>query len=292
MSETQFEPEVLALLDEIARSPEGRLLHVPRQRLRSYYGDPSETLTPHGSYLSKAERHLVSAYREQAARVLLEACHARLQRDQQVVKTRDYVEGDLQGKARVLSRSMPVDPDLKKTLTSLGDRSELSATELVVASVRLAPSEAASNALAVCYQQEGWLRTSLRVLAPFFDCAASDAQRADALSNMGRAHFRPGEYHRAFEFSRQACLLDESRSRLAVWCLTDALQSGDEQAALAASRTLEERLQDGCVALALQVLVEGKKRGAWTPTAAGRNVSARIRVTLPPASGAVCEVFT
>jgi hypothetical protein len=291
MSETQFEPEVLALLDEIARSPEGRLLHVPRERLRSYYGDPSETLTPHGSFLSRAERHLVSAYREQAAQVLLEACHARLQRDQQVVKTRDYIEGDLQGKARVLSRSMPVDPDLKRTLASFGDRSDLSATELVVASVRLAPREAASNALAVCYQQEGWLRTSLRVLAPFFDCAASSAQRADAFLNMARAHSLAGRHDQALGFSGQACLFDVERGRLAVWYLTDALQSGDEQAARAASQSLEDRVQDGSVSMALQLLVAGKERGVWAPTPESKKLSAKIRASLPQASGAICEVF-
>lgn len=287
---TRFEPEVLALLDEIARSPEGRLLRVPRERLRSYFGDPKEILTPHGSFQSRAERHLITRYREQAARVLLEACHARLQQDQQVVTTAHHDEEALRERARVLSAQLST--DFAGTQDPLLHLSGLSATELAVASARLDPRDAALNALAVCYQSEGWLQSSLRVLATFFDLAVSSEQRADAFSNMARAHSLQGQFSRAVDFRMQACTFDHRRSRLAAWGMVDAIQAGSEERALACSRLLEERASDGGVPGVLQFLDAGRSRARWQPTREARDLCLRLRNALPTVSGALCDAFT
>ena len=290
MTQSQFEPEVLALLDEIARSPEGRLLHVPRERLKAYYGDPRETITPHGSFLSKAERHLITAYREQAARVLLEACILKLKRAPQIYTTIEGDERVLQARAEALSRRLSDEPDLGNTMSTFAGGGELSFTELAAVSLRLAPCDLAFSALANCYMQERWFRSSLRVLHRFHAGGVSSERRAQGFSNMAQVYSLQGDYRQAFEFGSRAIRLAEGRSRFATWCMTDAIQGGDEPSVLWSAKHLDQSLDEECL-LILPMIRQDKERGSWAPTIPSRQLSLRIRSTLSPLAGAVCELF-
>jgi hypothetical protein len=291
MSETQFEPEVLALLDEIARSPEGRLLHVPRERLRSYYGDPSETLTPHGSFLSRAERHLVSAYREQAAQVLLEACILGLKRDPQFFTTLKRDIGELRDKARCLDAVRIGEGNPARTLVALASGEDLSLTELAIASVRLDPCDRAHNILAVCYQQEGWFNSSLKALERFRRGAASQLQRAQAFANMAHVFARLLDFPEAVRLGLKACALEETRSRFPAWSLTSAVQGGDEPSALESMRLLEERTDASDFTPIVDGLRTGRANGAWAPTSASVDLLPRIRHKCSSRAGAILDVL-
>ncbi|HEX6883245.1 MAG TPA: hypothetical protein VF530_07670 [Planctomycetota bacterium] len=291
MSGTAFDPDVLALLDEIARSPEGRLLRIPRERLPTYFGDERELLTPHGSFLSKAERHLITAYREQAASVLLDACIMKLREDPMLFATRVVNEPEMQRKAELLSSRLAGEPEVTRTLEFLSRSSGLSSTQLAAASLRIGPSDLGINALAVSYQDEGLLGSSSRLLARFFQRGASNPQRAQGIANMGRLHVLRGEFLPAWDFACKAYELDSS-SRFAAWSLTAALQGGLEPQAVRSAQLLDE-----CEAATdfdeLRLgIVAGRRSGAWLPTPASRRLIPRIRDTVASRSGAICDAFS
>lgn len=291
MSGRHFEPEVLALLEEIARSPEGSLIRIPRERL-AYHGDPREMLTPHGSFLSRAERHLVTAYREEAAQVLLEACILQLSREAQIYSTLKADERELRTRARPLSGRLASERDLPKSLWFLGNGDHVSYTDLATASVRLVPTDLGFSALANCYQKERLFRSSLRVLARFHDAGVSNFRRAQGFANMAKAYSLQGNYMRAFELGLQALRLDEGHSRFAIWCMTDALQAGNEGALLESAKLLDNAPDLHDYSESLTLLRKDRDRSAWTPTLASRKLSARLRSTLSPRTGAICELFS
>lgn len=290
-SPTRFEPEVLALLDEIARSPEGRLLHVPRERLRTYFGDPKETLTPHGSFLSKAERHLITAYREQAARVLLEACIGRLREDPLVIASRDVNAAELRRTAARLPRRFPEESEASRSLDALAEGTALSSTELAVAAVRMSPSDLAFNALAVSYQKEQWLGSSLEVLSRFLRGGVSSQQRAQGLGNIGSVHAQRARFDLAFDFAWKAFLMDGS-SRFAAWALADALQGGLEKEARLSAEQLDQCEDAWDFDGLLDGIRAAKRNGAWSPTTTSTRLIPRIREGMGSRSGAICDAFS
>lgn len=292
MSSPSFEPEVLALLDEIARSSEGRLLRIPRHRFPAYAGDPAETVTPHGSFLSRAERHLIRGYREEAAQVLLHACILQLGKRARIYSTREGSESAMRARAKPLAARLASEADVPRTLSSLAEGHHATFTELAIASVRLAPCDLGFSTLANCYQQEEWFRSSLRVLARFLDGGATSERRAQGFANMAQTYSLQGDHARAYECGLQAARFDGEHCRFAIWCMTDALQGGNEAAVLASAQLLDRGPEQEEYDRVLRLLRRDRERGAWTPTAASQTLSAELRPKLSPRSGAICESFS
>jgi hypothetical protein len=292
MSEQRFEPEVLALLDEIARSPDATLLRIPRERLLRYVGRPEEMISPHGSWLTKAEKHLVTAYREQAARVLLEVCILRLKEDPLIFSTTQPDPATLATRARKVARRLPKQSVSLGTLNDLAGGRIVPTSILAVASLRLAPSDLATNALGLAHQQEGHVMASMRVLKKSLASTSSFHQRAQAWENLGRAYSLKGLFRNAFECDYRAILTDDRKLRFVVWCLADAIQGGDEPSALESAKRIHLR-QDSRDAITIaRDLLAGRANGSWSPTPAGRRLASRIRKQLPEESGAICDAFS
>jgi hypothetical protein len=286
MTERALAPEVVALLEKIAADPESSLLHVPRERLLRYVGHPEETVSPHGSYLSKAEKHLVAAYREQAAWLLLEACVLRLKEDPLVFSTLAPAPENLR---RVAGRVWDTLGGEEPALGGVAAGTEVSCLALASASLRLAPSTLALNCLALAHQQEGQARTSLRTLHRLLDDTCPSHQRAQALENMARAHVMLQEFQEAFACDYRASLIDERKVRFIVCCLTDALQGGEERKALESAARLGRRGED--LSHFVRGLRLGRENGTWAPTPASLQLLSRIRRHMPERSGVICDVF-
>jgi hypothetical protein len=291
VSEQRFDPEVTALLREIAKDPRSSLLRIPERPLRPWVGYPEETISPHGSHLTKVEKHLAWAYREEASWILLEACILRLKEDPQIYST---IQPDPErlpiAAGRVVSR-VEGGEGPRAALRALAREDEVSTSALAAASLRLAPSEVGLNGLALAHQQEGHVQASLRVLSRFFDGASSSRQRAHAWENRARAHVMRGEFGEAYESEYQASCADASEVRFLVWCLTCALQGGNENKVRETIRRLNAHPGRGLTHIA-QRLLEAKIRGLWAPTRASLQLVPHVRGILSEGNRAICELFT
>jgi hypothetical protein len=291
MSEQQFEPAVLALLQEIAKDPRASLLRIPKAPLLRYMGRPEETISPHGSHLTKAEKHLVTAYREQAARVLVEACILRLKEDPQIFSTIQPDGADLRARAHALSSRVRAEERPLDALRALAHGTETPVSGMAVAALLLAPSELALNVLALAHQAEGNVQASIRVLGKAFDGASSFHQRAQAYENMARACDMQQRFGEALEFNYRASVTDVRKVRFLVWCLTSAIQAGDEARAIESIGRLEEHPQDADLPDIVRRLRLGRKRDSWSPTRGSLRVVANIRRHLTEKSGDICGAF-
>jgi hypothetical protein len=292
MSEPSFDPAVLALLQEIAKDPRASLLRIPKEPLLKYVGRPEEFVSPHGSYLTKAEKHLVTAYREQGARVLLEACILRLKEDPLIYATRSPVETELRARSRRLAPHVPGEDQPLEALRALAQGKDSPMSALAAGSLRLAPSELAYNVLALAHQQEGHVRASMRVLRRLIDGVSSFEQRAQAWENLARAHVMCKQFKEGFDCNRRASLIDERKIRFEVMCLTNAIQGGAESAAFDSAARLDAHANGKMLKEVVQSLRLGRARGAWIPTGAALLLIPRIHGHVSERSREVCATFS
>ena len=274
MSEPAFDPEVVALLQEVARDSGSSLLRLPKGPLSRWVARPEEVVSPRGSHLSKVERHLVEAYREEAAWVLLRACIAELKHLALVFSRAKTEQEELRKKAG----SMNENPHgLSAELDMIAKGQELSAGQLAVASMRLSPTDLGRNVLSICLQRNGQNASSIHLLNRLLASTHSLAQKAQAHENLAQAWVADGDYARALECNVLASRLDETKARFVAWCLTNALQDGNERSARRSALELEDHpcaCELEAVAMALK---SGRAVGFWKPTAKSRPLAMRLR---------------
>jgi hypothetical protein len=287
MSASRFDPSVVALLAEIARDPEARMLRIPEKPLRSWTGQ-GDVLTPHGSFLTRAERHLVQSYREEAARILVEACVLRLREEPLFFSD---IPTDSKAIATGAKRISERVEDQQEVLRQVGNGDAVSPTVLAAASLRLAPSETAFNALAFGHAQEGHLRPALRVLDRFLDGRSSAFERATAFENRGKVLVLKQDFSGALRSDQAAVAIDEHRVRFAVCCLTDSVQLGSASEIQHWSKVVDEHPDQASVATFAQHLKKTREAGEWSPTKGSRGAIRLARPQLKEGSGAICDAF-
>lgn len=292
MSGHGFDPEVVELLDGIARDPRASLLRMPRERLLRWVGRPDETISPHGSYLTKAERHLVTAYREQAAWVLLQACVLKLKEDPLVFSTLNPEPESVRVSARRVAGRLEGDEDPCRVLAAVADAADVVCSALAAASLRLAPTELGRNCLALAHQREGHLRSSMRVLTAFVAGPCSTTQLAQAWENLGRAHALEGDFAIAYECDCKASNADAQKVRFLVCCFTSAIQGGNQPRAMEAVGRIMAHPAVGDLPVTVQALREGRARGEWSPTPASASVMAGLRGHVPDKLQGICDAFS
>lgn len=239
MSEFSFAPEVVALLDDIALRSDSSLLRLPKERLLRWVGQPEEMLSPHGVHLSKAERHLISAYREEAAYLLHASCVERLiARPQSGVfleSSRRHDMGQVQARVSQLGARAPT---LGIEWWLFESPVEASPLQLASAALALVPSDLARIALGVACYTEGHVRAAMRMFETVLAGRPSSIMRSVAYDNQGGVQCAQRDYERALVSYSEACRAEDGRWKSVVSRMIVALQLGAGSEALQAAREL------------------------------------------------------
>jgi hypothetical protein len=289
MSEHTFDPNVIALLDEIARSSESSLLRVPKEKLARWVPGPEDVLSPRGSFLTKAERHLVWAYREEAAAVLYEACIARLaeapEKGAFVERARRPEWRQVATRARALQESRP---ELMCSLDGIGTKS---ASALCAAAVVLAPTDKARLALAASYKAEGQKRAAFNVYKMILSGPCSARSRAQALDGHGCIQCQKKEFKKSLESYLSAaeygCRPDNVACVLIVAC-----QLGDESRVTRSGAELGDAQPTGLWIDDLVAFLQTTRAAEfWAPTPSAMATIPRAIDKLPTAARRICETM-
>lgn len=263
-----FDPEVIALLDEIARSPEGSLLKMPTRPLRHWVAAPEEIVSPRGSYLTRAEKHLVDVYREEAAWVLLERCVHKSRSVLFLHTTFHQNEKELVERSRSLREKLEGHED---ALVEALERPEAcSAAGLAAAAMRLMPCDFGRLCLGLGLMSQGDDASASSILGSLTTTRTLATTRAQAFENLGLLQARRGSFDAALEFDEIACALDESKIRLFVWGFSDAVQAGHPDIACRYLDGIEERRDPVTVTRIATEISHDRLLGKWKPTDSAR----------------------
>lgn len=252
-----LDPEVIALLEEIAADPNSGLLRVPREPLKKWLAFREPPVSPREPLLTRAERHLVKVHREHVARLLYDACRMTLIKDpiegtrvHRWVTTDQPLELPLETKWRSqvthqlnhCSSSSDLSPALRLLERRGGNEIPPLASELAVASLRVAPCDETRIWLGLALHLEEQSRSALHAFSDVLAHHPSDLNKALARANCGFVYFGLGDYGQAIEWSRAAA---SHRSDIPVALLnwfTASLHVGNTQEAYAAATRLDEVL--------------------------------------------------
>lgn len=292
MTERAFDPEVVALLKEVARDSKSELLRLPKGPLNKWAGRPEDVVSRRRSDLSRVENHLVEAYREEAAWVLLQACLAQLKRLPLVFPSNAPNAALVESSARRLNDNEVAGWGQQSALALVAAGQEVSSVQLGVASLRLAPSDVARNALAVAFHRSGRSACSVQLSRRVLSGEPSATQRAQAFEHLAEVYASRQDYARSFESCRRAAQSDESRVQYQVWCLTTALQAGEETRARHHSSLLEQHPGHEDLAIFARELTTGRVSGQWHPTAASARLISRLLNDVAKPVQEICHAFS
>ena len=289
-----FDPEVMELLREVIADPRSTLTRIPTERLDRWIGRPDETISPHGSYLTKAEKHLVQAYREKAAWVLVHACIEILSSDHSLIFSSTRMKPErMRIQAERLKKSEELDPSARDMLGSLSKSAWPRPSQLSGAALSLAPTELARNCLALSLHREGNSVSALSLLGSILASHPTVKFRASAWENCAVVYASRGDYARALQCNLKANRASADYSRPFVWRMTMALQLGDEPAAIEAARRFEEHFEhsEGLRSIVSEIS-KARQVGNWKPTRESRGLISRLRDRLPEGGQLICDAFT
>jgi len=290
MSEHDFDPEVVALLASIAADPEAGLLRMPRERLQKWIGRPEETVSPHASHLTKAERHLVGAYREEAAWALTQMCIANLARKPLIFTRSRPDEAAVQRTAARLAKS-ELPPNASHALRAVAEHEEVPARQLAEAALLLVPNDCARSALAVALHMDGFGGSSIRLLELILKGSPSAHYRIQALENIGMVWTARERFRRAYDHYREAWRQDGGRISLLVSCLTSALQEGSANEVGDSMRELDRHASKGAVRPLSEALMASRLAADWCPTPVSVPLAESLRGSASPEQAEIFDAF-
>ncbi len=270
-----LDPEVEALLQEIAADPRSSLLRVPRPKvLRGLFergsraaDEPATSARATG--LTSAERQLLLVHRCEVAALLREACVLRLFEEPRAaeeigrdidVRRRIEIPDEDAWRARARREMDAVTDDSETTdayelllrCVHPADESRWgedassarpSAAQLATSSLRVAAHDSARICVGVDLIRRDEPRTALRVLESVLAGAPSALHASNAHENVGWARAASGDAPAARDAYRAAALCGEPRpTPLASW-LFHALDAADRPDVLDAAARLDELVE-------------------------------------------------
>ena len=293
----RFQPTVLdleieALLLEVLRDPATRIAHPTRREASLAWLDPDPRVGLAAAGLTKAERKLLQHHREEAAWLLRQLAFEGLLEDPFVgsVICTDLPDGqsvERVGSDRILERVDEVLRSLEGEGWTEAAGAELAAEtrpvlrgsssplELLLASLRLAPSAVTRIDLAWEVLRQGNTRLAMQV-AERAEQESEDlsawipARSVQAVIYAGTGHLR----HAQRIYSEDAEIMPSWPGETLSW-FTSSLQLGDRRAALAAGAIIDEqwtRTNEG-IASWVKAVVSQRKMGTWS---ASREATALI----------------
>lgn len=296
MSEHSFDPEVVALLNEIAQSSSSTLLRTPKERLLRWVGRPEEVVSPHGSYLSKAEKHLVGAYREQAASVLYAACIAQLASRPEtgvfVESSRRPDMREIDSRASRLAQGIPSHQADGRIQEAVLNHASFSASELATASLRLISADLTRIALGVSYLSEGLSFAAIRVFEQVLSGRPSSTMRSVAHDNCGGVQCTLMNYSRAFECLDEASRAADGRWKTTIYKMIVALQLGEKDEAVYSAQALARMdiKPDGLDEL-VRYFELTRRAKKWVLTPQAERVLHELHDSMPEVARRVCDAL-
>ncbi|NOT32129.1 MAG: hypothetical protein HOP15_16905 [Planctomycetes bacterium] len=296
MSEHSFDPEVVALLDEIARSSSSTLLRTPKERLLRWVGRPEEVLSPHGSYLSKAEKHLVGAYREQAASVLYAACIDRLASRPEtgvfVESSRRPDMREINSRASRLAQGMSSQQPDGLVHKALLNHTGLSASGLATISLRLVPADPARIALGASYHVDGLPFAAMRMFEQVLSGRPSSNMRSIAHDNRGSVQCALRNYSRALESYVAASRAAVGRWKVTIVRMTVALQLGEKGEAVHSAEALAGMdVKTEWLNELIQFFEQTRRAKKWVLTPQAERAICELHDSLPEVARRVCNAL-
>lgn len=291
MRSEAWDPDVTALLDELARGERSHLFRGSALPPR-----PQDVVRPSLTGASAVERKLLDVHRHELARLLTYACYLELQRDRSLMQIVDRsltnrtdhpLSHDWANRTRHLAarddRSVPGDwRDVRTSLERCLDGA-CDVDRLAAASIRLVPNAWPQFYLGMhCVRSGTWssARAAFRAaldLAPTDWCASMIWEwiaHCELLSN------RPEE---ALACYRVASSTTEDRSYPAASWLFHSMQLGHERGVSEACEALDRLARNDESGLVVwgENMVAARHELGWKPTAAARHRAKKLRNAAP-----------
>lgn len=285
---SEYAPELLEILTGIARDERSTLLAVPPLQALRELAAPAPPVSPRRAGLSDLERLLLEQHREELAYLLRAQAAVVLLRDPWIepcvtgyTSTRKKIHVPSQAELRVRLDRFIGQEDLDTEL--LVHCRELqgcfhddggggpSATQLTVASLRIAPSDNARINAALGMFSQGHSKEAIDSLRVVLTGQPSDTHASLAWQNIGLVQSERKQMGAAHDAYVEAARSRERRGSPLLSAFVMALQLGDRgRAELHAARiadTLSESHES--VELFVRGCRERRARGRWAPTDAG-----------------------
>jgi hypothetical protein len=181
---------------------------------------------------------------------------------------------ELRAQARLFSDTKPQQGEIQEGVELLGrcfgSGSSAACAQILLASMRLAPSDSARVCLAIDLSQQGRHAQAVELLEDVIAQHPSDLIKSYALQNLGMITSDRGEHARSSEYYENSVLAHEGRIGAAIdWFLmsvqaarSDSLRAAEAVDALSPPdhRTVSDYIDRA---------VQNRRRGTWLPTSKG-----------------------
>jgi hypothetical protein len=305
-----LEPEVDALLREVAADPRSILLRVPRKHaLPILFRDDSD-VGPMTAGLATIDRHLLAVHRSEVAELLRKVCLMRLlesQRGRICVSRYETADCEVLSprlpelrQQALRGRSSRVRSDLALTgldaaLESLrGPTDDLPAvTDLASLSYRLHPTHDARILAAMDLSQRDSSREAVRLLLLVLKNHPSRVTAATAADNLGFAWNELGKLDRAFSSVKAALEYAGDRVTTCMNRLAFGIQLGDEHDILESDRRLRELISPAhpAVEFFMTSAAIARIQRRWSPTDAAAPAVRGVQSKLGEVATRIADVF-
>jgi hypothetical protein len=301
-----FTPEVEEVLREVAADPRSSLLKISRpEHLRGHF-ERYSNVGPQTAGLTAAERHLVTAYRSEVARLLGDVCRRRLVDASPTIscsvtvdtQVKIYEEHELRERAKEI-RDLGTEwtePGIEELLASCVSGAisrEPTVTDLATAMARLEPSDSARVLAGLDLNLRGSPRVALQLYRSALEGQPDALMESQIWDNVGQSLAVLGEDESALRASRSASTVNPSKvtSRF-VWCQA-ALVLGIHEDAEDAALQINDLVgpNDEAVNWYLLMLKHRRASGEWVPTNTGLGTMRRLGDRYGGAVGRLADVW-
>jgi hypothetical protein len=303
-----LDPELEALLKEIASDPDSTLLRVARPRVIRAFLEREDVVRGSDSTLSRAERHLLLVHRSELASVLRRMGSLKLMESpvSQPFMGRHgpsgreqlpFAPNELDAWLRIHRHDFDLDEETSNAFQLIARCVEHSSDEtpsvcaLAAASHRLEPSNTARLLFAADMGCTGSLRTSLQLASVVLRSSPSHEHATRAWECAGLALGKMGKFDQAHRAYFRGCIVDDQHTYMNR--LLFALQVGARDDVVECSRVLNDMLSEDAPAALRFVETRRKRRidGEWSPTADGLRLVRSMAEHLDGAARRIAHVL-
>jgi len=254
----EIDPEVRQLLDQVIADPSSTLTRIPERGFGSWL-QRREPISAGEPMLSRAEKHLVRAHREEVALLLYQACQrmlledpafgshfCRRQRSDLEVKVPDADDWRRRANQELGLVSDSGSPELL-LLEELkqGSTKSPDASRIAAASLSMSPRDEARIWLGLALYHEGKLGAARQGYMEVLRGQPAPLNRALSLLNLGSAELKRGDPGAAWENYRGASEVPADLALALVFLINSSILLGKTRDALEASRRLQQSVPAG-----------------------------------------------
>jgi len=295
-----FDPEVEALLREIAADPRSKLLRFDRPRtLRGLF--PAHPVGAGAPGLGKAERHLLDVHRVELAWALREACMVKFLGERSFERwigrnvdvTRGYRVTKRKAWRRMFRDELVLGGRTPSPLGVESDRLSDSVSHLASISLQLEASDQARIYLAIDLALMGQIASSRRVLKQVLAQRPTDGHASHALQVLALCCSAEGAWGEAADLAHRSACKGPERPEPCLNRLYYSLMSCDGAAAVEGSHRIDDLMDSrhSAVALFERQLRAQRRSGEWSLSARTRACVRRIEGELGEPARRIAHVL-